>query len=172
MISPIRYLQAGQTEYFETYYAPLPPFFKVLRTGGTLALFCRVCTIERMSGRSADGRESEAMHKETTAVYPGSFDPITLGHLNIIERTSRLFDRLVVALGINREKRPWFSPEERADLVRASVDSIPNVTVELYEGLTVDYVRRRGAKIMIRGVRPITDIPAEITAPCDHVIHS
>ena len=103
------------------------------------------------------------MHKETTAVYPGSFDPITLGHLNIIERTSRLFDRLVVAIGINREKRPWFSPEERADLVRASVDSIPNVTVELYEGLTVDYVRRRGAKIMIRGVRPITDIPAEIT---------
>ena len=103
------------------------------------------------------------MHKETTAVYPGSFDPITLGHLNIIERTSRLFDRLVVAIGINREKRPWFSPEERAGFVRASVASIPNVTVELYEGLTVDYVRRRGAKIMIRGVRPITDIPAEIT---------
>ena len=103
------------------------------------------------------------MHKETIAVYPGSFDPITLGHLNIIERTSRLFDRLVVGIGVNSEKRPWFTPAERAELVRLSVASLPNVSVELYEGLTVNYVRARGARIMIRGVRPITDIPAEIT---------
>ncbi|MBQ3388526.1 MAG: pantetheine-phosphate adenylyltransferase [Thermoguttaceae bacterium] len=103
------------------------------------------------------------MHKETIAVYPGSFDPITLGHLNIIERTSRLFDRLVVGIGVNNEKRPWFTPAERAELIRRSVASLPNVSVELYEGLTVNYVRARGARIMIRGVRPITDIPAEIT---------
>lgn len=106
---------------------------------------------------------TEEMYQETAAVYPGSFDPITLGHLNIIERTAHLFDRLVVGVGVNSEKRPWFSPEERADLIRGSVSGLPNVTVELYEGLTVNFVRACGAKIMIRGVRPITDIPAEMT---------
>ena len=103
------------------------------------------------------------MQGETIAVYPGSFDPITLGHLNIIERTSRLFSRLIVGVGINGEKRPWFTPEERAELIRKSVSTLPNVSVELYEGLTVSFVKACGAKIMIRGVRPITDIPAEMT---------
>lgn len=103
------------------------------------------------------------MRKETTAVYPGSFDPVTLGHLNIIERAARLFDGLVIGVGVNIEKKPWFSPEERAELIRSSVSGIPNVTVEIYEGLTVKFVQKKGAKIMVRGVRPITDIPAELT---------
>ncbi|MGI5832486.1 MAG: pantetheine-phosphate adenylyltransferase [Thermoguttaceae bacterium] len=103
------------------------------------------------------------MRNAMVAIYPGSFDPITLGHLNIMERTSRLFDRLVVAVGSNCEKLPWFTPEERAEFVRISTASLPNVSVEIYEGLTVNYVRERGAKIMIRGVRPLTDISAEIT---------
>lgn len=97
------------------------------------------------------------------AVYPGSFDPVTLGHLNIIERASRLFDNLVVGVGINNEKQPWFSPEVRCDLIRRSAGHLKNVRVEMYEGLTVKFVQQIGAKIMVRGVRPITDIPAELT---------
>lgn len=97
------------------------------------------------------------------AIYPGSFDPVTLGHLNIIERASRLFDRLIVGVGINNEKRPWFAPETRRELIRRSTTHLPNVEVEIYEGLTVKFVQQLGAKIMVRGVRPITDIPAELT---------
>ncbi|HBT77817.1 MAG TPA: pantetheine-phosphate adenylyltransferase [Planctomycetaceae bacterium] len=97
------------------------------------------------------------------AVYPGSFDPFTLGHLNVVERASRLFDRLIVAIGINREKQPWFPAERRAEQVRRSTAHLPNITVEIYEGLTVRFVQQCGAKIMVRGVRPITDIPAELT---------
>lgn len=97
------------------------------------------------------------------AVYPGSFDPVTLGHLNIIERSSRLFDHLIIGVGINNEKSPWFTPEKRCDLIRRSTRHLSNVRVEVYEGLTVKFVQKVGAKIMVRGVRPITDIPAELT---------
>lgn len=97
------------------------------------------------------------------AVYPGSFDPFTLGHLNIVERASRLFDHLIVGVGINREKRPWFSAEQRVEQIIQSTPHIPNISVQVYEGLTVRFVAQCGAKIMVRGVRPITDIPAELT---------
>lgn len=103
---------------------------------------------------------SEAL---SIAVYPGSFDPVTLGHLNIIERASHLFDRLIIGVGINAEKEPWFSPEIRSDLIRRSTAHLPNIEVQTYEGLTVNFVQQVGARIMVRGVRPITDIPAEIT---------
>ena len=98
-----------------------------------------------------------------TAVYPGSFDPITLGHLNVIERASRLFDRLIVGVGINKEKRSWFSEDKRVDLIRQATAHLDNIEVRPYEGLTVRFVEECGARIMVRGVRPITDIPAEIT---------
>ena len=97
------------------------------------------------------------------AVYPGSFDPITLGHLNVIERVSRLFDRLIVAVGINIEKRPMFGVEERVELVRAATSHLGQVEVRTFSGLAVDFVKSCGAQIMVRGVRPITDIPAELT---------
>ena len=97
------------------------------------------------------------------AVYPGSFDPVTLGHLNIIERASRLFDHLIVAVGINYEKSPWFSSQRRCELIRSATSHLKNVSVQSYEGLTVRFVQQTGAKIMVRGVRPITDIPAELT---------
>ncbi|MDD3587118.1 MAG: pantetheine-phosphate adenylyltransferase [Thermoguttaceae bacterium] len=97
------------------------------------------------------------------AVYPGSFDPVTLGHLNIIQRASALFDKLIVAVGDNYEKAPWFSPEKRCELIRQSTTDLTNIEVHRYQGLTVRYVQEVGAKIMVRGVRPITDIPAEIT---------
>lgn len=98
-----------------------------------------------------------------TAVYTGSFDPITLGHLTVIRRSSRLFDRLVVGIGSNVEKTSLFSPEERLELVRKSTEGITNVFVEIFDGLAVDFVRKCGSRVMIRGVRPLTDIASEFT---------
>ncbi len=97
------------------------------------------------------------------AVYPGSFDPFTLGHLNVVERASRLFDEVIVGVGINRDKAPWFSTEQRVRLIEQSTTHLSNINVKTYEGLTVRFVQQCGAKIMVRGVRPITDIPAELT---------
>ncbi len=97
------------------------------------------------------------------AVYPGSFDPFTLGHLDIVQRASRIFDRLVIGVGINIDKQPWFPAEERVDLIRRSTAHLNNIDVRTYQGLTVKFVQQCGARIMIRGVRPITDIPAELT---------
>jgi pantetheine-phosphate adenylyltransferase len=98
-----------------------------------------------------------------TAVYPGSFDPITLGHLNVMERLSRLFERLVVGVGINIEKQTLFEPEERVELIRKATTHLPNLEIRLFQGLAVEFVKQCGARIMVRGVRPITDIPAELT---------
>jgi pantetheine-phosphate adenylyltransferase len=98
-----------------------------------------------------------------TAVYTGSFDPITLGHLDVIGRASRIFDRLVVGVGINPDKQPMFTLEERVRLVRASVADLPNVEVDSYSGLSVAFVRERGAQVLLRGVRSLTDIDAEFT---------
>jgi pantetheine-phosphate adenylyltransferase len=97
------------------------------------------------------------------AVYTGSFDPITLGHLNVIERSSRLVDRLVVGIGDNRDKRPLFEPTERVELVERVTRRLANVEVKIFSGLAVDFVKACGAKVMIRGVRPLTDIAAEFT---------
>jgi pantetheine-phosphate adenylyltransferase len=96
-------------------------------------------------------------------VYTGSFDPITLGHLNVIERSSRLVDRLVVGIGINTDKSWLFSTGERQELVRTATRHLPNVEVQLFEGLAVNFVRRLGAHVMIRGIRPLTDMAGEIT---------
>ena len=98
-----------------------------------------------------------------TAVYTGSFDPITLGHLDVIERAARIFDGLVVGVGINPDKQPLFSLEERVELVHASVGKLPNVRVELFSGLSVAFVRAQRAHVLLRGVRSLTDIEAEFT---------
>jgi pantetheine-phosphate adenylyltransferase len=97
------------------------------------------------------------------AVYPGSFDPITLGHLNVIERTSRLFDRLIVGVGINMEKSTLFTPQQREELIRAATAHLPNIEIRTFSGLAVAFVKACGCRIMVRGVRPITDIQAELT---------
>jgi len=104
-----------------------------------------------------------AMNHSRTAVYTGSFDPITLGHLHIIERASRLFDQLVIGIGINTDKQSLFSPDQRRELVRSVTGEIPGVTVEVFEGLAVDFVRSVGSQTMIRGIRPLTDIAGEFT---------
>lgn len=98
-----------------------------------------------------------------TAVYTGSFDPITLGHLDVIERATRVFPHVIVGVGINPDKYPMFSLEERVDLVRASVAHLASVTVQSFEGLAVGFVRTCGASILLRGVRSLTDMESEFT---------
>ncbi|MCC7337539.1 MAG: pantetheine-phosphate adenylyltransferase [Pirellulaceae bacterium] len=98
-----------------------------------------------------------------TAVYTGSFDPVTLGHLNVIQRASRLVDELVVGVGINSDKKSLFSPEERVELLRSVVVPFDNVRIEMFSGLAVSFVRSCGTRVMVRGVRPLTDIAAEFT---------
>ena len=97
------------------------------------------------------------------AVYPGSFDPITLGHLNVMERASRLFDRLIVGVGINVEKFTLFQAEERERLIREATSHLPNIDIRTFHGLAVAFAKECGAQIIVRGVRPITDIAAELT---------
>src|SRR6188472_2017159 len=86
------------------------------------------------------------------AVYPGSFDPLTNGHVDIIERGARLFDRIIVAILINAEKSPMFTMAERVEIARAVFKNHPNVEVDTFEGLLVDYVARRKANVIVRGL--------------------
>lgn len=96
-------------------------------------------------------------------MYTGSFDPVTLGHLDVIERASRIFPRVVVGVGINPDKHPTFTLEERVELVRASVAHLATVEVASFEGLAVGFVRTCGASVLLRGVRSLTDMEAEFT---------
>lgn len=105
------------------------------------------------------------------AVYVGSFDPLTLGHVDIIQRGAELFEKLTVGVGINPEKAALFSPEERLRLTAQVVAELPNVEVVTFEGLAVSFVKRCGAKIMLRGVRTLTDIDFEFTMSlANHVL--
>jgi pantetheine-phosphate adenylyltransferase len=96
------------------------------------------------------------------AVYPGSFDPITMGHVDIIQRGSRLFDRIVVAVLINADKSPLFSFGERVDIAREVFRDRANVEVDTFDGLLVDYARRRDAKVIVRGLRAVSDFEYEM----------
>lgn len=95
------------------------------------------------------------------AVYPGSFDPVTNGHLDIIRRGSRLFDRIVVAILRNPEKEPLFGLQERRRILQRATSGIPNVSVDSFDGLLVDYARRRGARVIVRGLRALSDFEYE-----------
>ena len=95
------------------------------------------------------------------AIYPGSFDPITNGHLDLIQRATGVFDELVVAVADNIEKQSLFSVDERLDLVRAVTADLSNVTVETFSGLLVDYARKRGANVVLRGLRAVSDFEYE-----------
>jgi len=97
------------------------------------------------------------------AVYVGSFDPLTLGHMDIIKRGARIFERLTVGIGINPEKQPLFDTQQRIDLCTAAVNHLGNVTVTAFEGLTVEFVRQCGSRLLLRGVRSLMDIDAEFT---------
>ena len=95
------------------------------------------------------------------AVYPGSFDPITRGHLDILERASSLFDQIIVAIGQHPKKRGYFSVAERVELIEASVAHLDNVTADSFEGLVVDFCKRREARMIVRGLRAMGDFESE-----------
>jgi pantetheine-phosphate adenylyltransferase len=100
--------------------------------------------------------------RERIALYPGSFDPLTNGHVDIIERGVKLFDRIIVAILRNIEKAPLFSVEERIDIAREVFATLPNVEVDAFGGLLVDYARLRGAHVIVRGLRAISDFEYEM----------
>ena len=97
----------------------------------------------------------------TLAVYPGSFDPLTNGHVDIIARGARLFDRIIVAILVNAEKQPLFSMDERVEIARAVFESHENVEIDTFHGLLVDYVERRQAQVIVRGLRAVSDFEFE-----------
>jgi len=99
---------------------------------------------------------------DIVAIYPGSFDPITNGHLDLIERGSRLFDRLVVAVLTNLEKEPLFTVAERVEMLKEATRDIPNVSVDTFQGLLVDYARQKHAQALLRGIRAFTDYEYEL----------
>lgn len=96
------------------------------------------------------------------AVYPGSFDPITNGHLDLIERGCRLFDKLIVAILRNETKQPLFSVEERTEMLREVLCRFPNLVVDSFNGLLVDYAAQNGATVLLRGIRAISDYEYEL----------
>ena len=96
------------------------------------------------------------------AMYPGSFDPVTNGHLDIIKRAARMYDRLIVAVLNNTAKTPLFTREERLELLRESCAHLKNVEVDSFDGLTVDFAKQKGATVMVRGLRAVTDFENEI----------
>ena len=97
----------------------------------------------------------------TLAVYPGSFDPLTNGHVDIILRGARLFDRIIVAVAVNVEKSPLFTMAERVDIARSVFANQPNVEIDAFDGLLVDYVDQRGAQVIVRGLRALSDFELE-----------
>ena len=96
------------------------------------------------------------------AIYPGSFDPITLGHLDIITRSSKLYDKVVVVVSRNPTKNPMFAVEERMEQIRKTTQHLENVEVDSFDGLTVNYARKLGAKVLLRGLRVLSDFEKEL----------
>ena len=98
---------------------------------------------------------------QKTAIYPGSFDPVTKGHLDIIERAAKLFDKLIVAIGENLEKEPLLDVEERISLLKQEVTRLPNVEVDRFSSLLIDYAKKRNCSIVIRSLRAMSDFDRE-----------
>ena len=96
------------------------------------------------------------------AVYPGSFDPITFGHLDIIKRASKLCDELIIGVLNNKQKNPLFSIDERVNMIKELTENLGNVKVECFEGLLVDFAKKKDAQVIIRGLRAVTDFENEI----------
>lgn len=109
------------------------------------------------------------------AIYPGSFDPITKGHLDILKNASGIFDKVIIAVARNGEKKGFLSTEERVELIKKSIEGLDNVEVDAFEGLTIEYAKKRGAEILIRGLRAVSDFEYEMqlsqtnSALCDEI---
>ena len=102
------------------------------------------------------------MAKQNTIIYPGSFDPLTNGHLDLIGRAATMFDEVVVAVLGHDTKQPLFAVEERLEMLRETVSDWPNVAVDSFDGLLVDYARQRGARLILRGIRAVSDYEYEL----------
>ena len=98
----------------------------------------------------------------TIAIYPGSFDPVTNGHLDVIVRASKIVDRLVVGVLVNNSKKPMFTADERVEMLKAVTKDYPNVSVVAFEGLTIDFAHQMNARVIVRGLRAITDFDYEL----------
>lgn len=96
------------------------------------------------------------------AIYPGSFDPVTLGHLNIIKRASACFDKVIVCVMVNSKKQGMFSPEERVDMLTRATERFPNVEVDFSDELLAAYAKRRGAHVVVKGLRAVSDFEQEV----------
>ncbi|MDE6874378.1 MAG: pantetheine-phosphate adenylyltransferase [Lachnospiraceae bacterium] len=108
----------------------------------------------------------------TIGIYPGSFDPVTLGHLDIIKRSSKIVDKLIIGVLNNSAKKPMFSADERVHMLKLVAKDIKNATVETFGGLTVDFARSKGATVMFRGLRAVTDFEYEIQiAQTNHALN-
>ena len=115
--------------------------------------------------------EESSISNQKIALYPGSFDPITNGHLDVLERASRMFDNVVIAVLNHPNKVAFLSVDERVSLIKEAVKSMKNVSVDSFAGLTVEYARQIGARFLIRGLRSITDFEYEIQlCQTNHVI--
>lgn len=102
------------------------------------------------------------VHSYCVAVYPGSFDPVTNGHLDIIHRAAKVFDKLVVAVLNNSSKNPLFSVDERVDLLRKVTSDLPNVEIDSFSGLLVHYMKQKNTKLIVRGLRAVSDFEFEL----------
>jgi pantetheine-phosphate adenylyltransferase len=101
--------------------------------------------------------------RKTIAIYPGSFDPLTNGHLDIIERSAKLFDEVIVAILVNLDKEPLFTVEERVSMARAILNHrFPNVRVDIFDGLLVEYAMKQQAQVIVRGIRAVSDYEYEL----------
>lgn len=106
------------------------------------------------------------------AIYPGSFDPVTFGHLDIIGRASKVVDELIIGVLVNKTKQPLFSMEERLELLKETTKEFPNVTIKTFEGLTIDFAKQNDANLIIRGLRAVTDFESEMQiAQTNHSIN-
>ncbi len=101
------------------------------------------------------------MSDHKIAIYPGTFDPITLGHIDLIERSSELFNKVIVTIAVNPKKKPLFDVDERMEMIEDAIAPFDNVTVAKFDGLIVDFAKDVGAKVIIRGLRAITDFEYE-----------
>jgi pantetheine-phosphate adenylyltransferase len=99
--------------------------------------------------------------KKITAIYPGTFDPVTNGHLDIIERASKLFDKVIITIAINSSKKPLFTKEERLDMIKYVTRKFKNVSVDIFDGLLVSYAKKQKASVIVRGLRAISDFDYE-----------
>ena len=100
--------------------------------------------------------------KTSIAIYPGSFDPVTNGHLDLIERGEKMFDLLIVAVLLNAEKRPLFSVQERVEMLRETTKQWSDVEIDVFDGLLVDYARKKSAGVILRGIRAVSDYEYEL----------